>query len=140
MGAVSIDVYRKEREYEHLTLSDVNVVRYLILYRSAIDLTYGASCNFNIYQAGDTMNFNQELIVLYASLDNIISRIRIKDKDRKFLDLIFEGNDISEIIEHHDYPRKTAYRTMERIVDKISEVNKADWEKTMLVKGYVVKE
>lgn len=138
LGAVSLDIYRNEREYERLTLSDLNVVKYLITFRSKIDTTYGVVSNYEINQAGDTMGFNQELIVLYASLDNLIDKIDIKEKDRKFLELIFEGNDISDIIECYDYPRKTAYRTLDRIVDRISEANKENWRNTMIKKGYIV--
>lgn len=137
MGAISIDLYKKEREYEHLTLSDTNVVKYLITFRSKVDISYGVNCNFDINQAGDITGFNQELIVLYASLDNIIKRISIKEKDKIFLDLIFEGHDISDIIECYDYPRKTAYRTLDRIVDKISEVNREDWKSMIKTKGYI---
>lgn len=128
MGAVSIDLYKKEREYEHLTLSDHSVVKYLILYRSKVDITYGASVNANIYQAGEIFEFNQELIALYISLDALIKDIKIKEKDSEFLKLIFEGYEIGDIIKEYDYPRKTAYRTLTRIVEKIVEANHDSWK------------
>lgn len=137
MGAVAIDVHKKEREYRHLTLSDENVVKYLILYRSKVDVSYGANTNININQAGDMFEFNQELITLYASMDMLIERINLKDKDEEFLRLLFEGNDISDIIKDFDYPRKTAYRTLDRIVAKIVDTNDEDWCKIMEINGYI---
>lgn len=137
LGAVSIDVYKKEREYRHLTLSDENVVKYLLLYRSKVDVCYGANTNININQAGDTFEFNQELITLYASLDKLIQKIKIKEKDELFLKLVFEGNDIADIINLYEFPRKTAYRTLERIVTKIVDANDEGWKQTLEIQGII---
>lgn len=137
MGAVSTDIHKKEREYIHLTLSDENVVKYLLIYRSKVDVTYGADINININQAGDTFEFNQELISLYASLDVIIGKIKMKDKDREFLRLIFEGNSVGDIIEDYDFPRRTAYRTLDRIVERIVDSNDEAWSDVMKTKGFI---
>lgn len=137
LGSVAIDVSKREREFRHLTLSDENVVKYLITYRSKVDVSYGANTNINIFQAGDTYEFNQELIALYASLDRLITRISMKDRDEEFLKLIFEGHSISDIIEDHKYARKTAYRTLDRIVTKIVDANDEDWKQVMINKGYI---
>lgn len=137
MGAIAIDIHRKEREYEQLTLSDDSVVKYLILYRSKVDVSYGASTNINMNQSGDTFEFNQELIALYSSLDVLIEKIKIKDKDEEFLKLIFDGYSVSDIIEDYEYPRKTAYRTLDRIVDRIVDANDLDWHNMMKNRGYI---
>jgi hypothetical protein len=138
LGAVSVDVHKQEREYANLTLSDENVVKYLILYRSKVDVSYGANTNININQAGDTFEFNQELIALYASLDKLIGAISFKDRDEELLRLIFEGHSISDIIESYDYPRKTAYRTLDRIVSKIVDENDENWYYVMGNNGYII--
>lgn len=137
LGAVSIDIYRKEREYEHLTLSDENVIKYLILHRSKVDVLYGANSNININQAGDTFEFNQELIVLYASLDELIRKVNLKEKEKEFLSWIFEGFTLPDIVEVHKYARRTAYNTLDRIVLKLVEGNREDWLKVMKTKGYI---
>lgn len=129
LGAVSVDIHKKDREYKDFTLSDENVVRYLILYRHKIDIAYGANTNINIGEAGDMFDFNQELICLYASLDQTVDKIKLKERDVKFLHLVYEGNNISDVIEHHDFPRKTAYRTIDRIVSKIVAGNNEEWNK-----------
>ncbi|MGZ3123714.1 hypothetical protein ACT17C_19045, partial [Bacillus subtilis] len=137
LGSVAVDIYKKEREYRHLTLSDENVVKYLILYRSKVDISYGADININVNQAGDMFEFNQELITLYASMDKLIETIEFKKRDEEFLRLIFEGNSVSDIIEIYNYPRKTAYRTLDRIVAKVVDANDEAWYYFMGNNGYI---
>lgn len=133
MGSVSIDVHKQEREFKELTLSDENVVRYLILFRSKVDKTYGVESHNNIYSASETFSFNQELVALYASLDKAIEKIKIKEKDEKMLKLLFEGYTLKDISEVHGYVRMTAYNTLDRIVRKIVEENKKDWMRFVTV-------
>lgn len=137
MGAVSVDIHKRGREYEDLTLSDENVVRYIILFRSKVDVNYGATTNIDINQAGDTFEFNSELIALYVSLDKLIEKIKMKDKDWEFLNHVFNGYTVGDIIEDFDFPRKTAYRTLDRIVSKIVDANDLEWKKMMQRKGYI---
>lgn len=137
MGAVSIDIHKKEREYEHLTISDEDVVKYLLLYRSKVDVSYGVNINININQAGDMFDFNQELVCLYSSLDMIIHKLNLKDKEMKLMELLFEGNTMSDVIEYYGYPKKTAYRVLNRIVEKIVNANNEDWREVMLGQGYI---
>lgn len=134
LGSQVLDIYRKERDFKQLTLSDKNVVKYLILHRSKVDSTYSAMRNIDINQAGDTSDFNQELICLYASLDNVIGKIKINEKDKKMIYLLFEGNTVEDVIECYDYPRRTAYRILSRTVDKIVDENFKIWKDTYKLK------
>ena len=131
LGSVQVDIYRKEREYEHLTLSDENVVKYLLLYRSSVDVSYGANTNVNINQAGDMFEFNQELICLYASLDSLIKRLDFKDKEKELIDLIFKGNTIPDVVKIGGFAKRTAYNTLHKIVERIVELNYEDWKNTV---------
>lgn len=137
MGSVAVDIHKKERLYEQLTLSDKNVVKYLLLYRNKIDIGYGVNVNIDINQAGDIFDFNQELIALYVSLDELIEKINFKDKDKEFLKLIFDGNSVSDIIKNYNFPKMTAYRTLNRIVNLIVKVNNEDWQRVMKNNGYI---
>lgn len=129
MGAVSVDIHRGEREYNHFNLSDENVVKHLILHRSSVDVSYGTKTNPDINKAGDTFEFNQELICLYASLDNLITNINLKEREEILLRLIFDGNTIADVVNHHNFPKKTAYRIFNKIVDNIVKENYEDWSK-----------
>lgn len=131
MGAVTRDIYRTERDYTQFTLSDERVVKYLILYRSKNDILYGANTNITTLdcnQAGELFDFNQELIVLYASLDTYISNIKLNEKEEKILSLLYEGNTITDLINHYGYPQKTAYRIFNKIVNKIVKQNNKLWK------------
>src|SRR5205085_508220 len=103
-----------------------------ILYRNKVDVAYGANTNIDINSAGDMFEFNQELICLYASLDNVIDSIDLNEKELDFLRLIFEGNTISDVINVYKlYPKKTAYRTLNRIIDNIVEKNYKEWKRIL---------
>ena len=131
MGAVTIDILKKERGFETLNLADENVVRYLILFRDKVDFTYGTNMNGNYNQAGDSFEFNRELIALYVSLDEIIERCSFKEKELRFLKYLFEGYSISDVIEEKLYTSKTAYRTFDRMVEKINKINNDNWRKVI---------
>lgn len=137
MGAVHVDIYKKEREFKNLTLSDENVVKYMILYRNKVDVSYGANTNININLAGDMFEFNQELICLYVSLDKLVEKIDLNEKEQKILELIFKGDTIADIIKYNGYPRKTAYRILNKLVEKITKENNKDWKETMDKLGFV---
>jgi hypothetical protein len=138
LGAVTYDIHKSEREFYNLTLSDVEVVKYLILYRSKVDSNYGSTQNININQAGDTFEFNQELIALYASLDNTVDKCKFKDKHTKLLELLYEGNTLQDIIAMKiGYTKSATYDLFDRMVLKIVKTTNKEWKETMLEKGYI---
>lgn len=138
LGVVYLDIHKKEREYENLTLSDENVVKYLILYRSKIDVAYNVNININIEQAGDVFEFNQELIALYASLDVTIELCNFKQKQTRLLELLFEGHTLHDICNMDiGYKRSATYDLFDRMVDKIVETNNRLWRESMKSRGYI---
>lgn len=138
MGSVAIDVHKREREYYSLTLSDHNVVKYLILFRSKVDVSYDANVNIDINQAGDMFEFNQELIVLYASLDETIKLCKFKQKQQRLLELIFEGHTLQDICNMNiGYKRSATYDLLDRMVAKIVTINGKKWKDTMKNLGYL---
>lgn len=130
MGRVHIDIEKKEREFKTMTLSDENVIEYLILYRDKVDPHYGVDISTDIFEAGDTFDFNRELIALYITLDEIIEKCGFNEKELMFLRYLFEGYTIYEVAEEYKlYSVMTAYRVFDRIVKRISEVNYQEWKK-----------
>lgn len=128
MGAVHIDIKKREREYEYLTLSDENVVRYLILYRSKL-------IESNRYAV------NQELIALYASLDMIIQLCNFKKKQLRLLELLFLGYTIYDVCKLNiGYKKSATYDLFDRIVARIVRKNNDLWRETMERMHYVVGE
>ena len=137
MGVVSIDIEKNEREWHNLTLSDFDTVKYLILYRHKVDVVYNASVNINIYQAGDTFDFNKELIAMYASLDNIVEQCKFKDKQKELLRLIFEGNTLQDVCKMDiGFKKSATYELFDRMIIRIVEANNNDWSRCMFANGY----
>lgn len=140
MGSVAIDTKKKEREFEHLTLSDENVVKYLILYRSKVDTTYGANTNIEINSAGDTFDFNQEIVTLYASLDKAVEEALLTQKQEKLLEILYEGNTVNDASLLLGQSRIAVFKMLERIVKKIVDADNQMWYYTMGKNGLIITE
>jgi hypothetical protein len=138
LGAVSVDIHKQEREYENLTLSDDNVVRYLILYRNKVDVSYGANTNININFAGDMFEFNQELICLYASLDETVKEAKLTERQTKLLELLYEGNTVKDASEILELKRNSVFEMLDRIVNRIVSTNNELWYYTTGHNGYIL--
>lgn len=138
MGSVAIDTKKREREFEQLTLSDENVVKYLILYRSKVDTTYGANTNIEINSAGDTFDFNQEIIVLYASLDNLVKEASLTEKQSNLIDLLYKGYTVNDVCTMQGQHRNVVQRMFHRIVEKIVSTNNEIWYYTIGKNGLIL--
>ena len=137
LSALSIDMYKKEREYKSLTLSDRIVVKNLILHRSRVDSAYDLSIDTNIYVAGDIFKLNEELTALYISLDVTIKLCNFKAKQTKLLDLIFEGYTVQDICSMNvGFKSSATYDLLDRMVDRIAENNNL-WKKSMEKQEYI---
>lgn len=131
MGAVSVDLHKKEREFHSLNLSEYNVVMYLIKYRSKVDILFNANINTDFNSSGDIYEFNQELICLYASLDKIIEKLDLDEHNKKFLELIFEGNNVRDITMMNIGYDGNSYRLLDKLCKKIVKQNDEDWTSTL---------
>lgn len=138
MGAVAIDTKKREREFERLTLSDENVVKYLILYRSKVDMSYGANTNIQIDSAGDTFDFNQEIIALYASLDKAVKISSLTSKQENLLEILYEGNTVNDAGVLLGQSRIAVFKMLERIVKKIVDADNQMWYYTMGNNGLIL--
>lgn len=138
MGAVSVDIHKQERDYKNLTLSDDNVVRYLILYRNKVDVSYGANTNININFAGDMFEFNQELICLFASLDETVKEANLTERQTKLLELLYEGNTVKDASEILGLKRNSVFEMLDRIVNRIVATNNELWYYTTGHNGYIL--
>lgn len=133
-----MDLKKKEREFEHLNLSDTSVVKYIILHRSKIDITYGVGINIDINQAGDIFEFNQELIALYVSLDKLIMQCNFKEKQQRLLELVFDGHTLTDICTMDiGYKKSATYDLLDRLIARIVEKNNQEWKNSMQKMGYI---
>jgi hypothetical protein len=140
MGSVSIDIKAKERDYYLLTLSDHNVVKYLIKHRESIDKTYPRIDNIaiSIDEAGSISELNQEVIALYVSLEDTIKRCKFNDNERMIINMMFEGHTLSDIYNiTKKISKQGIYKYFDKIVEKIVSKNNEMWKESMYKCGYI---
>lgn len=129
MGKVKIDLTKGERDFKILNLSDINVVKYLILYRDKIDLYYGEKTNNFYDHAGNVKELNKELINLYVCLDELIEKCEFKEEQLALLKLLFMGYSFKDIESAtQKATSRTVKRRFESICKSISEMNERLWK------------
>lgn len=137
IGKVKVDLHKSERDFEVLNLSDVNVIKWLILYRDKIDLYYGEKTDNFFDHAGNVKELNKELINLYVCLDELIAKCDLKEEQLALLKLLFFGytfkdiEDVSQIATSRKLKRR-----FESICKSISEMNDRIW-KIYIHKNYL---
>lgn len=124
-----------ERNYMSLsdmTLSDENVVKNLILMRSLIDITYNHNTNVDLSIPLDVFEMNYDLMALYSSLDAVVEECDFKEKNTRLLEMLYEGNTISDVCRgNSDFGRSATYDMFNRMVSKIVDKNNEMWSKTI---------
>jgi hypothetical protein len=129
VGAVSIDIHKHERDFELLSLSDENVVRYLIIHRDKVDAYFGNEQNPHFDTAGDTGAVNQELIGLYASLDTVIKNSKLTDKQKELIHLVSIGYTFMDIAElTGEQATHNVKKKFDSIVKAIVKQNEYEWK------------
>jgi hypothetical protein len=129
MGVVKIDIHKSERNFKNLSLSDTNVVKWLILYRDKIDLYYGEKTDNFYNHAGNVKELNAELVNLFVCLDDLIDKCKFKEEQLALLKLLFMGYTFKDI---EDATQKATSRTIKRrfesICRTITEMNERLWK------------
>jgi len=129
MGMVKIDIHKDELFYEQLTLSDPNVIRFLIEYRYKYDPYYMMEQERDINVAGNAKPLIQEAIALYASLDETIKKCKFKKRQLDLIKYVEMGYELSEIpkIDDRFNQNRSIYAMFNNIIKKIKAVNDEQW-------------
>lgn len=132
MGLVKVDLRKAERPFERVSFSDKDCVKALIKHRSIIDEYYGVDYHsFNGTEADKVAivkPLNQEIIVLYADLDNLIARANLNIKQRFVIDRLMEGYVESEIADMFKQHVSGIYDMLDTVCRKIKKTNDFDWK------------
>ena len=128
MGMVKIDIHKRDRSFEHVTLSDPELIRILIEERDRLDPYYMAEQEKAYDVAGLVKPLIQEAISLYAALDETIKKCKFKNKHLDLIRYIEAGYKLKEIpqIDDRYRPRSVNYM-FEYIIKKIKEKNDEEW-------------
>ncbi len=127
-GKVKIDINKAEREFELLTLSDINVVQYLIRFRDKIDIYYDNDVDNYYHHAGNVQKINQELITLYASLDETIKMCNFSEEEKAIIKLMETGFTFGGIASYFEgVTGEQIKRRFNAVCKKIVNKNKELW-------------
>ena len=110
---------RSPEEWDAMTLSEEYTVAALIKARQALDpCCHHRYCG---YQLQETM------ICLYASLDDLIRRTPLTDKEREVVRWYMKGCAAEEISEETGVTRQAVSKMLHNAVRKLVNQNAADW-------------
>lgn len=128
MGLVKIDVHKAERQFERISLSDIECVKGLIKYRWMIDTYQGIEMTKESNLAGDVKPMNPELIVTYIDLDNLIKQCNFSEKQLDIITLLMQGNSEQDIADYFEQDVSGINRTFNLICAKIQAKHDFLWK------------
>jgi len=134
LGSVKVDLHGKERFYQDLTLSDIDVLQLLIEYRYKYDKYVGHETNNMFTEAGDVVDVNVEVIATYASLDQLIKQCKFNKEQMKILEMIEQGYVMKEIADELKLRSENNIRSrLDRILRNIAKANEWNWRKSTYI-------
>lgn len=140
MGSVKVDVHKSDRPYEFVSFSDIECIKGLITKRAyidgCVDVEHVTASNWkksfgenSIGYASDYIgDVNQEIIAIYATLDEYIKRIKLTDKQKFLLEKIMIGYSYRDIYDVYGYDIKNTNRDINIICRKIKYLNDILWK------------
>ena len=128
MGAVKRDIHKLERRFEDINLSELDVVKWLIMYRDKVDTYKDAQINRDIDVAGDIDDFNVSLINLYIHLDSMIEKANLNEGQKALINLLSIGYTQEEIAEILKSTQQSVSKKFDTICSKIVETNNYYWK------------
>lgn len=132
LGSVKVDLHGKEMFYKDLTLSDESVLQLLIEYRYKYDTYLHNETNYVFSEAGDVAHVNQELIALYASIDQLIKQCKFSNEQLKIIKRFEHGYTMQEMADSLGLgTASNARRRFKSIIKKMVSTNEWNWRKTV---------
>lgn len=136
MGSVKIDTHKAEYQFHRISLSDVECIKGLIKFRHMIDTYQGIDINRNEDEAGDIRPMNQELLITYIDLDNLIKRTKLNEKQQRLVRLLMEGYTEDEIARIFKQNVRKIYEQFDVIAYKLKQSNDLSWKYDYMYMNY----
>ncbi len=130
MGACSVDIHLRERQYQIVNLSDPNVIKWLIEYQDRVNPYFDTSTDNNYDVAGNAQHLNQELVAMYASLEKLIKDSNLDERQLTLIDLVSRGYGFTDIVELDiDLIMQAMYRLLlDTVYSTIAKTNDLQWK------------
>lgn len=127
MGAVQIDIHKKERPYERIVLTEPEMVKELIENRDKLDPCFDLVIERSPYVAGVENDLNQELIALYSDIDRCIKFCEFSENQLRMIDMISRGWTMEEIAISLDITKQSVSEALEKMYARIVRANMDIW-------------
>lgn len=126
------DVGDKSLFFESLTVSDLSVVKLLIEYRHKYDSYFYSDRDDFFNNAGEIQTINENTILMYASLDDVIEKCNFSDEQMKIVGMMSHGFSLKDIAYQLDIANSQTIRNrFNTICKQIVEQNLWDWRKVI---------
>lgn len=135
MGSTKVDIFKKERDWFEVNLSDTESVKGLLKYRSQFDLLFGRDFNrLDISSSGfDLINQLEEVTCTYVWLDDIIKRTRWTQQQARIMQMVMEEYTTEEIAEVDGTSPQNVNKIIDTICKRITAMATRDWRKKVYV-------
>jgi len=129
MGAVKRDIYIRERIWQNINLSTVEVVKGLLKNRSEYDLLWGLDKNtYNISKSYVYLNeIVEEVTCLYSYIDELIKSIGLNSKQEKLVKMYQYGYNEEDLALEFLVDQQNINKIITTICKKILKANKEKW-------------
>lgn len=136
MGLVKVDVHKAEYQFERISFSDTECIKGLIKHRWMIDEYIGIEMNSNIFEASDVKPLNQELIVTYITLDDLLSKCELNVKQKFLIDRLFSGYSERDLADMLQQEVSTVDRALDVICKRVKNINDQSWKHDYIYLNY----
>lgn len=121
IGRVKVDIHKHDRHFGVTNLSDIEAIYGLLKYRPELDPYF----YIHNYGTSDIRSMDEEVIVLYIDLDNIIEKCCFNAEQRLIIRLIQEGWSYNQI--NHILNIKNSRNDMIKICKEIKYQSDKQW-------------
>lgn len=120
---------RYNSEWDMVTLSDSNAIKGLLKFRYRFDLLLeDGSDRYGLESNCDLAKLSEDVICIYADLDNLINKANFNTYQSKILKMYMYGNTEDDIAELLNVERQSINSVIDKICEVLCELNYQNWK------------
>lgn len=120
---------RYSSEWDRVNLSDPVAIRGLLKFRHEYDLLLDESVDrYGMASNCDLADLSEDVICLYADLDNLIRQAKFNDRQNKVLNMYTYGHSEEDISDLLQVERQSVNRMIDNICIRLNEINNENWK------------
>ena len=124
-----IIISRHNAEWDRVNLSDPNSIKGLLKFRYRFDLLLEDGSNrYGLDSNCDLAGLSEDVICLYADLDNLINKANFNKYQTKILNMYIYGNTEKDIAEILGVEMQSINRVIDNMCGVICKLNYQEWK------------